>query len=494
VGQIPVVEEKGGKIIGIVTRTDLLKTLTQDAGYPGRQNLASRVESVLPSARLALLKAVARAAYEQRDAIYIVGGFVRDLLLDRPSLDLDLVVEGDAISLARTLVKQYGGRITSHSRFGTAKWFIAGISDNLDKDLNSEVDSDIEHLFDSADLPEFIDLISARTEFYTHPTALPTIQRGSIKLDLHRRDFTINTLALRLDGHHYGTLYDFWGGLNDLRQGLVRSLHSLSFVDDPTRMLRAVRFEQRFDFRIEERTLQLLKEALQLIDRVSGDRIRHELDHIFHEDQPAKMLARLDELHLLSAIHRDLKWDAWIANRITFLSNSLLSSARQDWELHEWDLGELKRALCYALWIVRLPSEQARPVLSRLKLNRGLAEDALAACNLLKELDSLVGEPPSSITNRLEKISPLSIFAVYLSTEDAQQQEILYSYIKEWRKITPTITGHELRRRGLSPGPLYRQILESLRAAWLDGKVKSQQEEAAFLEDLIQQEWAIGQK
>jgi tRNA nucleotidyltransferase (CCA-adding enzyme) len=493
-GQIPVVEEKGGKIIGIVTRTDLLKTLTQDAGYPGRQNLASRVESVLPSARLALLKAVARAAYEQRDAIYIVGGFVRDLLLDRPSLDFDLVVEGDAISLARTLVKQYGGRITSHSRFGTAKWFIADISDNLDKDLNSEVDSDIEHLFDSADLPEFIDLISARTEFYTHPTALPTIQRGSIKLDLHRRDFTINTLALRLDGHHYGTLYDFWGGLNDLRQGLVRSLHSLSFVDDPTRMLRAVRFEQRFDFRIEERTLQLLKEALQLIDRVSGDRIRHELDHIFHEDKPAKMLARLDELHLLSAIHRDLKWDAWIATRITFLSNSLLSSARQDWELHEWDLGELKRALCYALWIIRLPSEQARPVLSRLKLNRGLAEDALAACNLLKELDSLVGEPPSSITNRLEKISPLSIFAVYLSTEDAQQQEILYTYIKEWRKITPTITGHELRRRGLSPGPLYRQILESLRAAWLDGKVKSQQEEAAFLEDLIQQEWAIGQK
>jgi tRNA nucleotidyltransferase (CCA-adding enzyme) len=169
-------------------------------------------------------------------------------------------------------------------------------------------------------LPEFIDLISARTEFYSHPTALPTVQRGSIKLDLHRRDFTINTLALRLDGYHYGTLYDFWGGLNDLRQGLVRSLHSLSFVDDPTRMLRAVRFEQRFDFRIEERTLQLLKEAIQLIDRVSGDRIRHELDHIFDEEKTAKMLARLNELQLLSAIHQDLKWDDWIASRIAALS------------------------------------------------------------------------------------------------------------------------------------------------------------------------------
>jgi tRNA nucleotidyltransferase (CCA-adding enzyme) len=131
-------------------------------------------------------------------------------------------------------------------------------------------------------------------------------------LDLHRRDFTINTLALRLDGYHYGTLYDYWGGLNDLRQGLVRCLHSLSFVDDPTRMLRAIRFEQRFGFRIEERTLHLLTEALQLISRVSGDRIRHEIDHILDEERAVQMLARLHDLGLLKAIHPDLKWDDWI--------------------------------------------------------------------------------------------------------------------------------------------------------------------------------------
>ncbi len=139
---------------------------------------------------------------------------------------------------------------------------------------------------------------------------------------MHRRDFTINTLALRLDGHHYGELHDYWGGLNDLRLGVLRCLHSLSFVDDPTRMLRAVRFEQRFGFKIEERTLQLLKEAKPLIERVSGDRIRHELDHILDEQQAEQMLTRLDELGLLSAIHPDLTWEDWIRSRFEIIAGT----------------------------------------------------------------------------------------------------------------------------------------------------------------------------
>jgi tRNA nucleotidyltransferase (CCA-adding enzyme) len=492
-GQIPVVDPNDGQIIGIVTRTDLLKTLTQVPGYTGRQNLSSRVESVLPATRVALLKVIAKAAYEQRDSLYIVGGFVRDLLLDRPGLDFDLVVEGDAISLARRLVSRYGGRVTTHSRFGTAKWFITDIGDQLIEDLSSDGNLSPIQPLNPSDLPEFIDLISARTEFYSHPTALPTVQRGSIKLDLHRRDFTINTLALRLDGHYYGTLYDFWGGLNDLRQGLVRSLHSLSFVDDPTRMLRAVRFEQRFGFQIEERTLQLLKEALQLIDRVSGDRIRHELDHILDEDKSANMLARLDELKLLSAIHRDLKWDTWIANSIAALP-AITSEAFQDWELENWEPTELKRALGYILWLIRLSPERTRRVLSRLKLTRSLAEDAVAACRLWKELISMVGKSPSTITKQLDNYSPLSIYAVCLATDVEDQREILTIYTREWKKLSPTITGHDLRNLGLAPGPAYRFILEALRAAWLDGKVKNEAEEAVLLEELIKQEPAISEK
>jgi tRNA nucleotidyltransferase (CCA-adding enzyme) len=492
-GQIPVVDPENGKIIGIVTRTDVLKTLTQESGYTGRQNLASRLKTVLPPARLALLTAIARAAYEQRDALYIVGGFVRDLLLERPGLDFDLVVEGDAISLGRFLVTKYGGRITSHARFGTAKWFIADIRDSLVQDLRSEENTTEGQKFDPSDLPEFIDLISARTEFYTHPTALPTVQRGSIKLDLHRRDFTINTLALRLDGYHYGTLYDFWGGLNDLRQKLVRCLHSLSFVDDPTRMLRAIRFEQRFDFRIEERTLQLLMEALQLITRVSGDRIRHELDHIFHEAQAVQMLARLDNLGLLRAIHPDLMWDDWIQSRIGFLLDRDLAEILPDDELDSFEPAELRRSLSYLLWVIRLSPDKARSVLSRLKLPRELARDALSACELWKELEILVGLPPSYITAYLEKLSSLSIKAAFLATDDSQQRQLLRTYENIWSKVMPSTTGHDLRARGLPPGPAYRHIIESLRSAWLDGKINNLQEEEALLDELINQA-QVGEK
>ena len=149
---------------------------------------------------------------------------------------------------------------------------------------------------DLSELPQTLDLISARTEFYDFPTALPQVERSSIKLDLHRRDFTINTLALRLDGNHYGELYDYWGGFQDLQAGLIKVLHSLSFVDDPTRLIRAVRFEQRFNFRIEDRTFQLMEEAKDLINQVSGDRLRHELNLILSESDPKPALLRLQEL------------------------------------------------------------------------------------------------------------------------------------------------------------------------------------------------------
>jgi tRNA nucleotidyltransferase (CCA-adding enzyme) len=486
-GQIPVVDPKSEKIIGIVTRTDLLKTLTQESGYAGRKNLASRLKIILPPARLALLNAIARAAYEQHDALYIVGGFVRDLLLERPSLDFDLVVEGDAISLGRMLVKKYGGRITSHTRFGTAKWFIVDIRNTLVRNLKLEEVLTNNHNLDPADLPEFIDLISARTEFYTHPTALPTVQRGSIKLDLHRRDFTINTLALRLDGFHYGALYDFWGGLNDLRQRLVRCLHSLSFVDDPTRMLRAIRFEQRFDFRIEDRTLQLLMEALQLITRVSGDRIRHEVDRILDEERAVHMLARLDELGLLEEIHPDLKWDNWVQVRLGFLVGDGLLEIFQNKEMQGIEPTDLRRSLSYILWVIRLSPERARGVLSRLKLSRDLAKDALSACELWKELGTLVELPPSKVTTYLEKHSMLAIQAAYLATDDPQQRQLLRIYENSWSKIMPSISGHDLLNRGLPPGPAYRQILEGLRSAWLDGTINSLQEEAVLLEELINQ-------
>ena len=485
-GQIPVIDPKNKKIIGIVTRTDLIKTLSPRPRVPGRQNLTEQLEKALPPARLAFLKAVAWVAYEQKVALYIVGGFVRDLLMERPSLDFDLVVEGDAIALARALARKYGGRVTSHSRFGTAKWFVGepaegnrepGKAETHALNYNSFTTNHVS-LFSNL---ESLDLISARTEFYTYPSALPTVERSSIKLDLHRRDFTINTLALRLDGRHYGELYDYWGGLADLRQSLVRVLHSLSFVDDPTRMLRAVRFEQRFGFRIEQRTRELLLEATPLLERVSGDRIRHELDHILIEDRVAEMLARLDELNLLKAIHSELVWDDWFRDRLQAV-NAMASQA--DW-LQEIDLASQRKDLLYILWLLRLSLGYIRQVMSRLKFSAALARTILAARKVWVDLSGLAGAPPSVVVDRLEGTPLLAIAAVYLACEQAELGEILSAYVTRLRKIIPTVSGHDLRARGLPPGPAYKTILRTLRDAWLDGVVSSKEQEEVLLDRLL---------
>jgi tRNA nucleotidyltransferase (CCA-adding enzyme) len=483
-GQIPVVHPETGQIIGIVTRTDLIKTLTDRTGPLERTNLADRLEVALIPERLALLKVVAREAARQHVALYIVGGFVRDLLLDRPSVDFDLVVEGDAISLARALAARFGGRVTGHSRFGTAKWHLGAHRQAIirlflgDAELRPASGD-----FHSSNLPESLDLITARIEFYTYPTALPTVERSSIKLDLHRRDFTINTLAVRLDGHHYGELHDYWGGLADLRRGLVRVLHSLSFVDDPTRMLRAVRFEQRFGFQIEKRTIELLIEALSLLDRVSGERVTHELDHILAEPSASQMLARLDELRLLNSIHTGLVWDDWLRRRIEALVSQEIDPT--------WELGEtggrypIKRQLAYLLWLLRLPVEQAASVANRLKLRSDLRRSIQAACRLWMDLRSLRGSTPSKVVDRLEDVPTLAIYAVYLASDQPDLCASLAAYVLNWRHITPTINGEELRRRGLRPGPAYRVILERLRHAWLDGEVTSPTQEAELLASLL---------
>jgi len=463
-GQIPVVSPESGQIIGIVTRTDVLKTLSSRPRVPGRHNLAARLEKTLPEDRLSLLKSVAQVAFEQKVALYIVGGFARDLMLDRPSLDFDLVVEGDAIRLARALARKYGGRVTTHTRFGTAKWFIA---------QNSGLSS--------------LDFISARTEFYTFPSALPTVERSSIKLDLHRRDFTINTLALRLDGRHYGELYDFWGGLADLRQGVVRVLHSLSFVDDPTRMLRAVRFEQRFNFQIESRTRELLSEAISLLERVSGDRIRHEIDHIIGEERAVPMLARLDKLALLKAIHVDLIWDDWFQDQLVAAYSSRPEPA---WGLDTVIHGSPEAGdLVYALWLIRLPEERIRSVSNRLKFPSNLARTILAAHSVWIGLPELAEATPSRIVGFLDQHPLPSAYAAYLATDDQRLRDLLWKYAAEWRKITPTITGHDLRKRGVAPGPIYKDILQRLRAAWLDGHIATAEEETRLFD-----RWIAGSK
>ena len=476
-GQIPVVDN--GEIIGIVTRTDLLKTLTMRRTRVDRQNLSERLEAVLPPARLGLLPAVSELAQTQKVAIYIVGGFVRDLLLERPSLDLDFVVEGDAIELGRAAVEKYGGRISTHKRFGTAKWRISKIREALAEQLSQETGLKVK----ADDLPASLDLISARREFYTHPTALPTVERGSIKLDLHRRDFTINTLAMRIDGHHYGELHDHWGGLADLQAGLVRVLHSLSFVDDPTRILRAVRFEQRFGYRIGDRTQELLSAALPLLDRVSGDRLRHELNIFFKEPNWQDMLSRLADMGGLTAIHEGLGWDKKTQARLKL---AFKSDPGAEWELEEeLDGYSLLLALAYTLWLMSLPRVTAASAAGRLRLSGWLTKIILAACKPLHEYPEMVDGPPSRVVTRLDRVPKLALYAHYLVAEDKRVRQTIDSYISKWRFIQPVITGHDLRERNIPPGPEYRRILDSLRAAWVDEKITTPEEETELLEELL---------
>ena len=470
-GQIPVVSSRSKKIVGIVTRTDLIKILAPSRPKPGRQNLSPRLEATLPEVRMELLNRIAEIAAEEKSALYIVGGFVRDLLLDYPSLDFDLVVEGDAIKLAESVREIFGGRVTSHSRFGTAKWFI-------DKHRLTIMGSTKEL---RETLPETLDFISARKEFYTHPTALPTVERGSIKLDLHRRDFTINTLALRLDGHHKGELYDYWGGLADLKGKLVKVLHSLSFVDDPTRILRAVRYEQRYGFQLDQRTQDLLLEAKGLLKRVSGDRIRHELDRIFDEKNAAQMMDRLHQLTILDAIHPDLDWDKSLLKLVKSLPEKEIP---REWKIEQDGGGmPINRAIMYTVWLMRSPLNSG--IIKRLKLVSFISEVIREASKLRGDLKGLSKLPPSQVTVKLDRVSNLAIYAVYLEVKEPKYKGTLSRYLSSWQHVESNITGLDLKKAGLDPGPRYAEILSRVRNAWLDGEIATKKDEKALLKSLL---------
>ncbi len=477
-GQIPVRDAHSGQIIGIVTRTDVLRTLPTGNKVISRLNLGSRLEKLLPLPQIALIKVVAEVASTVNYALFIVGGFVRDLLLEKPSIDFDLVVEGDAISLARAIYKRYGGRITSHSKFKTAKWMIDKQSPTLLNDLNRFGNGEIKSLIH---VPDALDFVTARTEFYPHPTALPLVEPGSIKLDLHRRDFTINTLALRLDGTYYGELYDYWGGLSDLRKGLVRVLHSLSFVDDPTRILRAVRFEQRFHFQIENRTMQLLLEAKDLLGRISGDRVRHELELIFIEDNACNMLTRLSELGILNVLHRDLIWDKWAEVQSKKIGQEIV--------INGLDVNSqspnTRRQLFYFLLTMRLNPASIEEIATVLRLPLRNKRLLLEVNHFWKEQETLKTNDIRRIVTILEGAQPLSYYAASLFTEDECIKLNIERYINQWARIKCFTDSQKLKKLGILPGPLYRKIFNELRMARMEGKVKTEADELSLLDEIL---------
>ena len=415
----------------------------------------------LPPEHISLLRLVADEASARGVAAYVVGGFVRDLLLEHPGLDLDIVIQGDAPALARALAKKHGGKVTAHMHFHTATWA-------LDRGPRTK----------DGGLPAAIDLITARREMYARPGALPEVTPSTIEEDVRRRDFTINTLAVRLDGEHFGELYDPFNGADDIRQGLVRVLHPGSFIDDPTRIFRAARYEQRYGFRIEPGTLALIPGGCALLGALSAERLRHELDLILDEPHAAATLARLDGLGVLEA-SGGLPWSADVFGR---LDAALAAGAAVDWDLGEPQAElSMRRILGYSSWLLDLAPAQIEALQARLVFPLVVLKPVRAAAALYADLGALSGARPSQWAERLDELPLAAVYAVYL----ASGEQALETYAVRWRMIRAHTDGETLKVLGLPPGPRYKKILSRLRAAWLDGEVGSVEQEKDLLEKLL---------
>lgn len=470
-GQIPVVDEEN-QVIGIITRTDLISHWGQKLPYRNGGEMVHRLKAALPEGVWRLLQVIADHANDLNYRVFLVGGIVRDLLLGTPNLDIDLVVEGEAIRLTRRLQKQFGGGIQQHDQFGTAKWKIdAAVAETLG------------YSWDEASWPQYVDFATSRAEFYDAPTALPTVRPSSIKMDLHRRDFTINTLAIRLAPPPMGELLDFYKGVEDLEKGIIRALHSLSFIDDPTRMLRAVRFEQRFGFRIEERTEQLIANALPLIERLSGDRIRHEINMILAEKTALKGLERLQELGILQAVHPALHVDDPFRSYY-----EVIQKVRQNppWPLPE-DFDSW-HTLIFAILTRELDEETLESVSKRLMVSRLTREKLRVIHRGYQVLTYLHEMPPSEITYTLEPLTHVGWLACWILTHDAQTRQKIEQFVNHWRHIKPSIDGNILLKMGVKASPFMGKLLHDLRARWLDGEITNAEDEQRYIEQCLRED------
>jgi tRNA nucleotidyltransferase (CCA-adding enzyme) len=403
---------------------------------PHRPTLIDRLYSALPPSTGKALDALVRAAERRRQTLYLVGGGVRDLLLRRDTLDVDLTLEGDGPALARAAAsKLRAARCVTHAAFGTAT--LAGPGYRLD-------------------------VASARAETYARPGALPTVRPGSLHDDLFRRDFTVNAMALPLSGERRGRIVDPFGGRPDLRAGFLRVLHETSFQDDATRILRGARYESRLGFRFERKTLRWLKRDAGYLTTISGPRIREELLRVLREPEPERILRRLQRLGALAAIHPALSFDASTARafrRLRRLTGNPASTA-------------------YLSLLARpLTSRQAAALASRLALTRRETEAVLAAPRGRRlEAQLARAVKPSSAVNTLSTL-PLPAAWALAAAAGRPARDRTLAYLRRWRHLRLSLDGHDLQAMGMRPGPRLGRVLERLREAKLDGEVRTRHDE-----------------
>lgn len=475
---VPIVENED--VIGVVTRTDLINVFAHEPGnLPVLKHSSSKerhvgklIQDRLPASAKNLLHLAGRLGRDLGLPVYAVGGFVRDLLLNRANQDIDLVVEGNGIALAKALAAELGGRVREHQEFLTSVVIFK----------------------DAAGRESRIDVATARLEYYEYPAALPTVELSSIKMDLFRRDFSINALAVRLDSTPFGQLVDFFGGQRDIKERIIRVLHTLSFVEDPTRCLRAVRFEQRYDFRIGAGSEKLIKNALglKLMDRLSGPRLFHEFKLICDEDNPLACLERLDQLGILPAIAQQLTLAPGKKGILEELQDMLswyrllyFEKMPQPWLVYF--LG-----LCHGLPYAETSVLYRRMGLPENKRNEilGQREQMRTVRGRLESLQKRQSEQDFKVSDLCGMLAPLSLESLlYLMAEtgDEALQKKLSRYITQWRHEKVDITGEDLKKLGLPPGPLFSHILRLVLQAKLDGTAPGREEQLALARSLAHQ-------
>lgn len=424
------------------------------------------LEQRLSPALLTLLLQAGGIAVGHGYGLYLVGGLVRDsLLLDphkfSPRTDLDVVVEGDALALVAHLQADYGGTLQTHPRFGTATWTLAqAIPLNASTTVSA------------------LDVAVARTESYARPAALPDVQPSTIRQDLFRRDFTINAMAVSLMPVNFGQLLDLYGGHTDLDAGLVRVLHSHSFIDDPTRIFRAVRFMSRLGFALEPETLALLNAGLDGIALLSGARITHEFDLIFQETSPARILTHLAQLNTLRQIHPRLTIDTAIREAITQLAALPAPwQSRVPQAIHHW-----------GILTFHLSRDDLDAVMTRLTFSNANQTILTQAHAIKDRAGHLASATQASAIYQLLADTTADAQLIAWLMLDECREAIARFVADQLHSVSPLIDGHYLKQTfHLSPGPIYRQIIDALRTARLDGVVNTLAEEHALVEQILSQ-------
>jgi tRNA nucleotidyltransferase (CCA-adding enzyme) len=461
VGRLPVL--KGKRLVGIITRTDVLKSVHRDifkkrASSKRKQNhfnISTKMKKVLPKKILSILHTIGTGADKDGCRAFVVGGFVRDILLGVENFDIDIVIEGDAISFGRKLARSLKGSFVAYEKFGTSTVVMKKFK---------------------------IDFATARKESYEKPAALPTVQFSSLKDDLQRRDFTINAMAVSLNKASFGRLIDFFGGEKDLEHGIIKVLHDASFIDDPTRIFRAVRFEQRFGFRIDKYTRHLIKTAIRegMFLKTQVHRIRDELILILKEAEPVKAILRMKELHELRFIHKKIV----VSNKTKRLFGRIKAAFRW-YDKASFKKGDIDLGLIYLMALLEnLDFNETKAICDKFAFRRSTRIKLLsckkALKNALKGLSSRRIRP-SEVYSILEPLS----FEEILFIKAHAGKERVSSRIRDFFAISSgvriKIGGRDLKKLGLKPGPLYTKLLRNVLHKKIDGELKTKRKELDFV-------------